>query len=122
MEPQNPPTSIFKPMSPLLLPIHIQTQLDIEELTSVAISSDSQMIVSGSSDGTVRIWTQGENGQWNGTSLQGREGPVNSVAISSDSQIIVSGSSHKTVRIWNVSDGECLRILRGHTNSVNSVA
>ncbi len=66
---------------------------------SVVISRDSQTIVSGSHDGTVRLW----NAQ-TGTDirvLKGHTGGVCSVVISGDSQKIVSGSRDKTVRLWN---------------------
>jgi WD40 repeat protein len=32
-----------------------------------------------------------------------------------------SGGYDKTVRLWDVSSGECLKILQGHTNWVRSV-
>jgi hypothetical protein len=35
---------------------------------------------------------------------------------------IVSGSWDKTVRLWNLSTGEQVRVLKGHTGDVNSVA
>jgi WD40 repeat protein len=34
----------------------------------------------------------------------------------------VSGSDDKTVRVWDASTGAELNVLRGHTDSVNSVA
>ena len=66
---------------------------------SVAVSSDGQRIVSGSTDQTVRIWNA-QTGEPIGQPLQGHTGPVWSVAISPDGQRIVSGSDDQTVRIW----------------------
>jgi WD40 repeat protein len=34
---------------------------------------------------------------------------------------IISGSWDKTLRIWDLSDGTCLKVLQGHTDSVNCV-
>jgi WD40 repeat protein len=65
---------------------------------SVAWSPDSSRIVSGSYDGTVRIWdaVTGELQQI----LSGHINSVYSVAWSPDSTRIVSGSMDRTVRIW----------------------
>lgn len=48
------------------------------------------------------------------------EGCVNAVAFSSDGRKIASGSD--AVRLWDVSTGEQLRLLDGHTDRVTSVA
>jgi WD40 repeat protein len=47
---------------------------------------------------------------------------VNSVAFSSDGRRIVSGSLDRSVRVWDVSMGEELNLLKGHTGLVRSVA
>ena len=44
------------------------------------------------------------------------------VAFSSDGTRIVSGSDDKSVRVWDASTGAELKELKGHTDSVNSVA
>jgi WD40 repeat protein len=48
---------------------------------------------------------------------------VSSVGLNHDGTKIVSGSGHgdKTIRVWNVDTGECILILKGHTDTVNSV-
>ena len=35
--------------------------------------------------------------------------------------LLVSGSSDSTSRIWNLESLECLHVLEGHTDAVNSV-
>jgi len=71
----------------------------LDPVFSVAISTDGQTILSGSEDGTVRLWNR--NGQPLGKPFKGHQGSVNSVAISTDGQTIISGGLDGTVRFWN---------------------
>merc|ERR1719253_2268927 len=65
----------------------------------VAISSDGQFALSGSWDGTLRLWDLN-----NGTTTRrfiGHSKDVLSVAFSADNRQIVSGSRDKTINLWN---------------------
>ncbi|KAF7376820.1 WD40 repeat-like protein [Mycena sanguinolenta] len=89
-------------------------------VTSVAFSSDSTRVVSGSYDGTVRIWDV-----TTGTELrrmEGHTGYVISVVFSPDGAHIVSGSDDDTVCIWDATTGAALGRMDGHTGLVISVA
>ena len=89
------------------------------DVTTVAISSDGQTIISGSRDNTVRLW----NLQGNPIAfpLVEHESEVTAVAISSDRRYIVSGSSDCTLRLWDL--GEYLmRQPACHQNIVTSIA
>jgi WD40 repeat protein len=87
---------------------------------SVACSSDGSRIVSGSRDGTIRIWDAISCGVQ--LILKGHTGSVRSVAFSSDGLRIASGSADHTVRIWDAVSGVVQHNLRGHGNCVHSVA
>ena len=69
-------------------------------VTAVAIgrAGDRDIIVSGSGDGTVRVW-DAVTGAPVGGPLAGHDGPVTSVAIgrAGDCDVIVSGSDDWTV-------------------------
>ncbi|MEM1256243.1 MAG: hypothetical protein AAGI69_27720 [Cyanobacteria bacterium P01_H01_bin.21] len=97
-------------------------QSDQGPIFSLAMSQDGQRIISGSEDGTVRLWNT-ITGEPIGPPLQGHEGTVRSVAISRDGQRIVSGGSDDTVRLWDAATGEPIGSpLQGHEGTVRSVA
>ena len=45
-----------------------------------------------------------------------------SVSFSPDGTKVASGSMDKTVKLWDVTSGECLQTLEGHSDYVNSVS
>jgi len=65
----------------------------------VAISSDGMFALSGSWDGTLRLWDL-NNGKTTRTFV-GHTKDVLSVAFSADNCRIVSGSRDKTINLWN---------------------
>jgi len=86
----------------------------------VVISSDGQFALSGSWDGTLRLWDISK-----GTTARrfvGHKKDVLSVAFSADNRQIVSGSRDKTVKLWNTL-GECKYTIQeeGHTEWVSCV-
>ena len=86
---------------------------------SVAISRDGQMLVSGSNDGTIKVWKTA-TGELVRT-LSGHTGSVFSVVLSADGQQLFSGSADQTIKIWKTATGELVRTLSGHTSKVTSV-
>ncbi|KAF5334725.1 hypothetical protein D9758_017362 [Tetrapyrgos nigripes] len=92
------------------------------EVEGISVSPDGTRIVSGSKDGTVRIW-DAQTGTAIGEPFQGHEEWVQSVAFSPDGARIVSGSDDRTVRIWDAQTGTAIgEPLQGHESSVQSVA
>ena len=95
-------------------------------VVSVALGriGDRDVIVSGSTDETVRIW-DADDGQPIGQPLTGHTSIVESVVLGrvGDRDVIVSGSADGTVRIWNASNGQPIGPpLGGRTGFVTSVA
>jgi WD40 repeat protein len=76
---------------------------------------ERQVIVSGGTDGTVRIW-DADTGQPI-HELTGHTSAVTAVALGrvGSREMIVSGSDDGTVRIWDASVGQQIHELTGHT-------
>lgn len=88
-------------------------------ITSVAISPDSQTLVSGSWGKTIKIWDLSTNGTLKST-LEDDTGSVGSVAISPDGQTLVSGggSFNNTIKIWDLSTGSLKSTLTKGSGAV----
>jgi len=87
-------------------------------VSDVALSSDGQYALSGSWDGTLRLWNlrQGKTDK----RFIGHTKDVLSVAFSECNTKIVSGSRDNTCKIWNTL-GACKLDLPGHKSWVSCV-
>jgi guanine nucleotide-binding protein subunit beta-2-like 1 protein len=86
----------------------------------VAISSDGQFALSGSWDGTLRLWDLNTGNTTR--RFIGHSKDVLSVAFSADNRQIVSGSRDKTINLWNTL-GQCKYTITedGHKEWVSCV-
>lgn len=100
----------------------------------IAFSPNSKLFVTGSLDGTVRLWdasaalkgsvAQRLGGRFFGpqkAKLKGHTHQILSVALSPDGHIIASGSMDKTIRLWDVHNRKLIATLEGHTDEILTV-
>jgi guanine nucleotide-binding protein subunit beta-2-like 1 protein len=89
-------------------------------VSDVVISSDGQFVLSGSWDGTLRLWDI--NAGVCHRQFVGHKKDVLSVAFSADNRQIVSGSRDKTIKLWNTL-GVCKYTIEesGHSEWVSCV-
>jgi WD40 repeat protein len=87
------------------------------EANALAVLSDGR-VVSGSSDGTLRMWDV-ESGQILQT-LEGHSAAVRAVAVL-DSRRVVSGSADGTLRVWDMERGQVLQTLIEHPSYCDAV-
>jgi len=67
---------------------------------AVAITPDGERVISGSYDGTLKIWDTATGEEVR--TLSGHEGGVLAVAITPDGERVISGSSDRTLKIWDL--------------------
>lgn len=92
---------------------------DDHVITCLQFNPLSNLIVSGSDDNTLKVWSS-ETGRCLRT-LTGHTGGVWSSQFSPNN-IIISGSTDRTLRVWNAVTGTCMHTLYGHTSTVRCMA
>lgn len=98
----------------------IRTFGDAGWVNSVAFSPDGRYALSGSWDGTLKLW-EVKTGKKVRT-FRGHKDLVMSVAFSPDGRYALSASFDKTLKLWEVATGKEIRTLTGHAREVSSVA
>jgi WD40 repeat protein/serine/threonine protein kinase len=88
-------------------------------VTSVCISKDGLFVLSGSADGSIKLWGAGA-GQCLRT-LKGHSGAVTAVYLTPDMKYVLSGGADTNLKIWDFSTGHCLHTIVGHSGAVTSV-
>ena len=103
------------------LPVEVVPQIGhTGTVKSVAFSRDGRFVLSGSDDGTLKLWDASTGVLLR--SFIGHSNHVNSVAISSDFRFALSGSQDHTLKLWEVASGKEVRSFAGHSDGINSVA
>lgn len=82
--------------------------------------ADGQRVVTGYSDGTVRLWNLASGDLL--ATLNGPSSPVESLAHSNDGKWIAAGLSDGSIHVWNATTLEQVALLDGHNGSVNGLA
>jgi WD40 repeat protein/uncharacterized caspase-like protein len=90
------------------------------QVLSLAFTSDSKLLASGSVDKTIVLWDPATGNQLR--SLKGHTGTVNSIAFSVDDRQLASGSADNSIKIWDVATGREMQTMRGHKLYVSSIA
>lgn len=80
-------------------------------VTCVAYSPDGTYVLSGSEDGTLKLWETATGREVR--TFTGHKAGVTSVAFSPDGSTAVSGSNDSTLRLWDVASGKELRATDG---------
>jgi WD40 repeat protein len=86
----------------------------------VAFSRDGNLIASGSTDSTAKVWNarRGENL----LTLRGHKSSVLDVAFRPDAAQLATASLEGTIKIWDLATGKEMRTLAGHRQGVYCLA
>jgi len=74
----------------------------LNDVYSVALTSDGKYVVSGSSDRTLRLWDATTGRELH--TFSGHAEAIYSVAISPDNRLALSGSGDETLKLWDISE------------------
>jgi WD40 repeat protein/transcriptional regulator with XRE-family HTH domain len=87
---------------------------------AVAFSPDGRYVLSGSQDGTARLWDI-DSGQ-EVRRFVGHQGGLSAVAFSPDGKFVLTGGNDATVRLWEAQTGKQLRLFTGFSGGISSIA
>jgi len=137
--------ALAKLQGPIIRLLYLEHQLRIDffpahtgPVNCLAVSPDGQLILSGSTDQTVRVWTAPkrrdeswgeidaerlpfERLRYESNRFYGHEAAVTCLSFSSDGRYFVSGSSDGTVRVWRLLDRPPSLRLIGPENPVQLI-
>ncbi len=88
-------------------------------VTALAVSPDDKMVISGSSDDTIRLWSLATKTQTK--QIPANVGGLYSIAVSPDGKILAGGGLSNRAKLWDPNSGMLLRTLVTHSDSVYGV-
>ena len=95
-------------------------------ITAVAIDPQGHWLVTGSLDGTARLWDlQAPDPGQTARVLRGHENVITAVAFDPQGRWLVTGSGDRTARLWDLQapdPSQAVRVLRGHEGEITAVA
>ncbi|MBI3269442.1 MAG: DUF4062 domain-containing protein [Planctomycetes bacterium] len=91
-------------------------------ISSLVFLGDGERLLSGSADGTARIWPAVAESPSEDGPAGGHEAEVTSLEFSPDGRRLASGANDRTVRVWDAASGAELRVLREGEANVEALA
>lgn len=111
---------------------HLQTLIGERNPIRALAFNPTGTLLAGAEDEKIRLWTFSGNpdhkairydkefDQGEGHNMH--QGPIWALAFSPDGTLLASGGEDRDVRVWHVATGKCIRVFRGHTAWVRTLA
>ncbi|KAK3759040.1 hypothetical protein RRG08_022029 [Elysia crispata] len=96
---------------------NVMVVVDAEDSHRVVHTDGSHLIALGSKDRKVRF-IDCDSGKETGPLITGHAGSVRCCFLAQNKGVVLSGSYDTSVRCWSIETGQCLKILRGHQDTV----
>ncbi|ESO89089.1 hypothetical protein LOTGIDRAFT_154169 [Lottia gigantea] len=90
------------------------------DINRVLHTDGGNLIATGSKDRKVRF-LDAVSGKEKGPLITGHAGSIRCVFICEDKGFVLSGSYDTSIRLWSIETGHCLKIFRGHRDTVNAI-
>jgi WD40 repeat protein len=91
-------------------------------VTVVAISADGSRMLSGSTDGSVRLWDlSAANPVANPISLPGTTAPIDAVAFSADGSRLIAAGDDGAIHIWGTTNQATPRDIQGPRGPISNL-
>ena len=90
------------------------------QIFGVTISPDGSHVLTGSADGTAKLWDMNGHNIRTFHGHNGHTGAIFGVAFSPGGDSILTGSFDSTAKIWDI-EGEVIRTLHGHSERLLNV-
>lgn len=88
-----------------------------KSITCLAVSKDNKRIVSGSEDGTLRLWDISSGKEL--MVYKGHYGSISQIQYAQNDQRILSIAEDNTLKVWDLKSGNLVQNLEGHTEMIN---
>ena len=89
-------------------------------VSSIAIDNQGLNLVTGSSDGTLRLWSRLSFQAT--TLLAGHEDLITALGFSANGDVVATASQDTSIRLWDSGTAETIQVLRGHDTFVKCLA
>ena len=91
-----------------------------DSVNVLTLYTEWEVLATGSADKTIQLWNM-EDTKKPLHILSGHTEGITAMDFSVNGKLLASGSSDKTVRLWDVTTGQHLRTLTGHTGEIGVV-